>query len=115
VKAILVRKEKSNEMRQKLIAEDIEFYEERDNFHYLFIFPDLKKSLKTNGKHCYLLNGEIDEVETQGKTFRIEGRKEMIDLFAPKFEKRGLKVNLDNPDIVVEVRKWGKRYLVSVS
>jgi hypothetical protein len=115
VKALLVRREKSNEMRQRLIAVGTEFYEERDNFHYLFIFPDLKESLKTDGKWCYLLNGDIDEVETAGKTFRIEGRKEMIDLFAPRFEKRGLKVDLDNPDIVVEIRKWGRKYLISVS
>ncbi len=115
MKTLLVRRERSKEVRETLISKGIEFYEERDNFHFLFIFPFLPEKLDLNGKWSYLVADKSDEVETRGSTFKIEGSRDLIDLFAPAFEKRGLKVKLENPDNLIEIKRWGVKYLISVS
>ena len=115
VKALLVRRERSKETRESLISMGVEFYEERNNFYFLFIFPDMKGTKDLGGKWHYLIDENPKEVETKGSTFKIEGSREVIDLFAPSFEKRGLKVKLENPDNLIEIKRWGKKYLLSVS
>jgi hypothetical protein len=115
VKSLLVRREKAKVVREELISRKIEFYEERDGFHFLFIFPVMRDEIGLNGKWSYLVGDEIDEVEIKKGTFKIDGSKEVIDLFAPKFEKRGLNVKMDEPDNLIEIKKWGKKYLISVS
>ncbi|MCL4447646.1 MAG: hypothetical protein M0Z77_00800 [Thermoplasmatales archaeon] len=115
MKALLVRRERVREVRDGLISMGIEFYEERDNFHFLFIFPELKESTGLNGKVCYLVSEEIGEVSTSGSTFKIEGPRDAINLFAPLFEKRGLKARMENPENLIEIKKWGTKYLISVA
>ena len=114
MRALLVRRERVREVRELLLSRGIEFFEERDNYHFLFIFPK-SVDLDLNGKWCYLVNENIDEIETKGNTFKIDGPRDTIGIFAPQFEKRGLKVKMDDPDCVIEIKKWGKKYLISVS
>ncbi len=115
VRALLVRRERAKGIRESLLSKGTEFYEERDNFHFLFVFPKFQEESELNGKWSYLVDGDISEIETREGTFKIEGPRDAIDIFAPKFEKRGLKVNLDNPDNLIEIKRWGRKYLISVS
>ena len=95
MRSLLVRRERVREVRELLLSRDIEFFEERDNYHFLFIFP---KSVdqNLNGKWCHLVNENIDEIETKGNTFKIDGPRDTIGIFAPQFEKRGMKVKMEN-------------------
>ncbi len=115
MKSLQVRRERAGAIREDLISRGVEFYEERDGFHYLFIFPELRDEVALNGKWCYLVGDDIDEVETKEGTFKIEGSRGVIEMFAPKFENRGLKVRMDNPDNLIEIKRWGRKYLISVS
>ncbi|MCL5874450.1 MAG: hypothetical protein M1161_03825 [Candidatus Thermoplasmatota archaeon] len=115
MKSLLVRREKAKQVREELISMEIEFYEERDGFHFLFIFPVPRDEIGLSGKWAYLVGEEVEEVETKEGTFKIDGSREVINLFAPKFEKRGLKVKMENPDNLIEIKRWGKKYLISVS
>lgn len=115
MKSLLVRREKSSAVRLALISRGIQFYEERDNFHYLFIFPNLRESIELEGKWCYLTGPDTEEIEIRGETFKIEGPRALIDLFAPLFERRGLKVKLEGCDNKIKIRRWGTKFLVSVS
>lgn len=115
MKALFVRKEKSNGVRSALLSSEMEFFEETDGFHSLFILPEAPPNKKLEGKWCYVVDGNIDEIDIEGKSFRIEGNREAIDKFAPKFEGRELKVKLEAPDLVLEIKKWNRKYLISVS
>ncbi|MEM0135253.1 MAG: hypothetical protein QXU18_08535 [Thermoplasmatales archaeon] len=115
MKALLIRKEKANIFRDTLLLKGIEFYEERDNFHFLFIFPRQDDFSEAGYKTSYLLDESVDEVEVSGTTFKIVGSHEAIANFANKFENRGLKAKMDNPDNLIEIKRWGSKYLVSVS
>lgn len=114
MKAILVRREKANVLRENLLAKGIEFYEERDNFHLLFIFPG-QFDADIGYKCSYIVDDSVDEVTVSGSTFKIVGSHEVIDRFAGKFENKGLKVKMEEPDNVIEIKKWGPKYLISVS
>lgn len=115
MKALLTRREKSHEIRNNLISNNIEFYEETKNFYTLFIFPkDYPNGL--NGKIVDLINDdEIDSILLKGQTFKIDGNREVIDIFAPRIINRNLKVKLENPDITLEIHKWGNKYIINVS
>jgi hypothetical protein len=115
VKGILVRREKYSSARAALLSKDIEFFEESNGYYTLFLFPVAGTEVDVGGKPCYLIDGDTSEVEFEGKTFKIEGKREVIDEFAPKFERRNLKVDLEKPDVILEIRRWNGRYLVSVS
>ncbi|MGC8561760.1 MAG: hypothetical protein ACP5UZ_02375 [Thermoplasmata archaeon] len=115
MKAILVRKEKANVLRESLISNGVEFYEERDNFHLLFIFPGKIDGLDSGYKISYLVDDSVDEVNVSGSTFKIVGPHEAIDRFAGKFENKGLKAKMEEPDSLIEIKKWGSKYLISVS
>ena len=98
MKAILVRREKANVLRQDLISKQIEFYEERDNFHLLFIYPGQIKDADSTYTYSYLVEDSVDEVSVSGSTFKIVGSHEAINSFAGKFEEKGLKVKMEEPD-----------------
>ena len=115
MKAILVRREKANAMREDLTSKRIEFYEERDNFHLLFILPGQIDDADSTYKYSYLVEDSVDEVSVSGSTFKIVGSHEAINRFAGKFEDKGLKVKMEEPDNVIEIKKWGSKYLISVS
>ncbi len=115
VEALLVRREKAQRVREDLISRGIEFYEERDSFHFLFIFPSKIGYSTSSGKSCYLVGNSVEEVPTHGSTFKIEGSREAIRAFASLFEKRGLKARMEDPDNLIEIRRWDGKYLVSVS
>ncbi|MGC8546819.1 MAG: hypothetical protein ACP5MU_04080 [Thermoplasmata archaeon] len=115
MKALLTRREKSHEVRNKLISSNIEFYEETKSFYTLFIFPAVYPE-SLNGKIVDLISeDEIDSFPLEGQTFKIEGNREVIDTFAPRIIKRNLKVKLENPDITLEIHKWGNKYIINVS
>lgn len=115
MKALLTRREKSHEIRNRLISGNIEFYEETKSFYTLFIFPaNFPDNL--NGKIVDLIDEEeIDSIPLEGQTFKIEGNREVIDTFALRIMKRDLKVKLENPDITLEIHKWGNKYIINVS
>ncbi len=115
MKALLVRRERADIVRNVLISSETEFFEEAQGFHYLFVIPSSQSLQNLEGKWCYLTDGSIDEIAVEGKTFKIEGGRDTIDRFAPKFEARGMKVRLEGPDAVIYIRRWNKKFLVSVS
>ncbi len=115
MKALLTRREKSHEIRNRLISSNIEFYEETKSFYTIFIFPG-RFPENLNGKIVdFIDEEEIDSIPLEGQTFKIDGNREVIDIFAPRIMKRNLKVKLENPDITLEIHKWGNKYLISVS
>jgi tRNA(Ser,Leu) C12 N-acetylase TAN1 len=60
------------------------------------------------------VDDSIQEIELSGKTFAIRGSRESIERFAPLLEAKGMLVDLENPDLTLEIRKWGKKFLISV-
>lgn len=116
MKALLIRREKARPTREVLISAKIEFYEETKNFHTAFIFPGVRPDVYLPGKWVDLLDeNEVSSVEIKGMTFRIDASRDVIDIFAPKFIAKGLKVKLENPDAILEIHRWGNKYVVSVS
>ncbi len=115
MKCMLLRKEKSFQMRNKFISSDIEFYEETKNFHTLFIFPKNIPQLQGEKLADLLKEEEIKMINLNGQTFKIDGNSEVINKFAPSFIEKGYKVKLENPDTTLEIHKWGNKYIVSVS
>lgn len=115
VKSLLVRKEKYSKIRDILLSKKVEFFEENKGFHSLFVFPGMNDTGNMDGQLCYLVDESIEEVKVDGKTFKIDAARNIIDNFAPKFENENLRVKLENPDVIVKIRRWGKKYLISVS
>jgi len=111
---ILVRREKESNLRKRLLDEGVEFYEEKDRFHTLFLFPSGLPADPSEGKKVYFVDDSIQEIELSGKTFAIRGSRESIERFAPLLEAKGMLVDLENPDLTLEIRKWGKKFLISV-
>lgn len=113
--SLLVRKEKFLSARDALLSMEIHFYEETKGFHSLFIFPEEVNLVDVEGKLCYLVDEDTTEVPLKGETFKIVGSRDLIEKFAPNFEQKGLKVKLDNPDTIYEIKRWGSKFLISVS
>ncbi len=117
MKCYLVRKEKFRFIRDKLVKENIEFIEEHSNFHVLII--PLSGSLDNyykDGREFELMDEEqIKSIIPNGSTFKIDATRGLIDKFAQYFIEKGMKVNLENPDLVIEIKKWKNKYLVNVS
>ncbi|MGC8645590.1 MAG: hypothetical protein ACP5UO_04915 [Thermoplasmata archaeon] len=114
MKGILVRREKAASLRKRLIEKGVEFYEEREGFHILFLFPSGSLPDESGGKNVYLVDSSLKEIDVKGKSFAIRGGKEAIDRFAPLLEKQGMKVDLEHPDVTLEIRRWGSKFLVNV-
>lgn len=115
MKGLFVRKEKSNDFRNSLINKEIVFFEESKSFYTLFLFPEGIPEI-TGGKIVDLINeNDIGNIEIPGQTFKIDGTRDLIDIFAPKIIERGFKVKLDNPDTVLEIHRWGNKYVINVS
>jgi len=115
VQCYLVRREKFNDVKSKLIQENVEFIEEEGNYHVLII-PLSEIKLENIGKK-YLLMDEKDilELDIPGQSFKIESTRDIIEKFAGAFISKGKKVNLENPESTIEIKKWKDKYLVSVS
>ncbi|MEM3318244.1 MAG: hypothetical protein QXT80_01705 [Thermoplasmatales archaeon] len=115
MRGLLVRKEKAHAVRRKLLENNDEFIEEENRSHTLFLFPTGAGLDYREGKMVYLVDDSLDEVNFNGRTFAIRGNKESIEKFAPIIESRGMRVDLENPDIIFEIKKWRRKYVISVS
>ncbi|MEM0128445.1 MAG: hypothetical protein QXO03_05120 [Thermoplasmatales archaeon] len=112
---LFVRKEKAALIKKKLLERNEEFVEEEDRFHTLFLFLDKKDIDYEYGKNVYLVDDSLDEIELKGKTFAIKGSRDSIDKFAPALEAKGMKVDLDKPDVLFDIKRWKGKFIVSVS
>ncbi|MFP3300703.1 MAG: hypothetical protein RXN92_06510 [Thermoplasmatales archaeon] len=111
----VVRKEKFNDIKSRLIQENIEFLEDEAKFHVLII-PLSQKEIENIGKKYLLMEEkEVGELDFPGQSFRIESSKDVIDKFAGLFISKGKRVDLENPENIIEIKKWKGKYLVSVS
>lgn len=117
MKCYIVRKDKYKYLRDELIKENVEFLEEFSDFKVLIIPLSEGHDFSKDSIKEYEIMGEekVRDINFDGYTFKIESTKGIIEEFAKEYIKKGKKVDLENPDKIIEIKKWNNKYLVNVS